>query len=288
MSTTTRATARTTTAATARTAALDAVPTPPTSQPTTQPTTPHDRADALLLLALSAADERDAESLRDEAVLLTLDLPEQVARRYAGRGIEHDDLVQVGRLGLVKAAAGYRAGIGSCFAAYAMPTISGEVKRHFRDCGWSVRPPRRLQEVRALLGAEEEQLAQQLHRTPTRHEVAERLGIDPSEVTSAKLCGSAYSAVSLDEPDDRGAARVEVFAQESADIDRMLSLSALQTALGVLTDRELLILRLRFVEERTQSEIGRVLGVSQMQVSRLLTSILATLREGLADPAYAA
>ena len=269
-----------TTGAPARTTLRDAVP--------AAPITPHDQAEALLLRALSAADERAAEALREEAVVLTLDLPEQVARRYAGRGIDHDDLVQVGRLGLVKAAAGYRAGVGSCFAAYAMPTISGEVKRHFRDCGWSVRPPRRLQEVRALLGAEEEELTQQLHRTPTRDELADGLGIDSDEVTLARLCGSAYSTVSLDQPDDRGGARVDAFADESADIDRMLSLSSLRTALAVLTDRERLIIRLRFVEERTQSEIGRVLGVSQMQVSRLLTAILTTLREGLAEPAHAA
>jgi RNA polymerase sigma-B factor len=249
---------------------------------------PHDRAELLLQHALGTVDPAEAEALRDEAVLLMLDLPEQVARRYAGRGIEHDDLVQVGRLGLVKAAAGYRPGMGSCFAAYAMPTVSGEVKRHFRDCGWSVRPPRRLQEVRALLGAEEEQLTQRLHRIPTRDEVAAELGLEPDEVTLAKLCGSAYSAVSLDAPDDRGAARVDAFADESHDIDRMLSLSSLRAALAVLTDRERLIIRLRFVEERTQSEIARVLGVSQMQVSRLLTAILATLREGLTDAAYAA
>lgn len=250
--------------------------------------TPHDRAEALLLHALSVSDPSEAEALRDEAVMLTLDLPEQVARRYSGRGIEHDDLVQVGRLALVKAVAGYRAGVGSCFAAYAMPTISGEVKRHFRDCGWSVRPPRRLQEVRALLGREEEQLIQELHRLPTTDEVADGLGLDADEVTLARLCGSAYSAVSLDVPAAGGGARVDVVADESNDIDRMLSLSSLGTALAGLTERERLIIRLRFVEERTQSEIGRVLGVSQMQVSRLLTAILATLREGLTDSAHAA
>lgn len=271
MPTTTRATARTT----------------PFHEPPTAALTPHERADLLLQHALDVDDPAEAETMRDEAVLLTLDLPDQVARRYAGRGIDHDDLVQVGRLGLVKAAAGYRSGVGSCFAAYAMPTISGEVKRHFRDCGWSVRPPRRLQEVCALLGAEEEQLTQQLHRTPTRDEVADWLAIDRDEVTLARLCGSAYSAVSLDEPDDRGGARVDALADESADIDRMLVLSSLRTALAVLTERERLIIRLRFVEERTQSEIGRVLGVSQMQVSRLLTAILATLREGLAEPTAA-
>jgi RNA polymerase sigma-B factor len=252
------------------------------------PLSPHDRAEALLQRALSTTDAAEAEALRDEAVLLTLDLPEQVARRYTGRGIDHDDLVQVGRLGLVKAAAGYRAGVGSCFAAYAMPTITGEVKRHFRDCGWSVRPPRRLQEVRALLGAEEEQLTQRLHRLPTRDEVADELGLDRAEVTRAKLCGSAYSAVSLDVPAEHGGALLDTVADESSDIDRMLILSSLRTVLSVLTERERLIIRLRFVDERTQSEIGRILGVSQMQVSRLLASILATLRAGLSDAAYAA
>lgn len=253
-----------------------------------EPLTPLDRAETLLQRALATHDPDEAESLRDEAVLLALDLPEQVARRYSGRGIDHDDLVQVGRLGLVKAAAGYRPGVGSCFAAYATPTITGEVKRHFRDCGWSVRPPRRLQEVRALLGAEEEQLTHHLHRLPTRDEVADGLGLDPGEVTRAKLCGSAYSAVSLDVPAEHGGALIDIVADESGDIDRMLSLSSLREVLAELTERDRLIIRLRFVEERTQSEIGRVLGVSQMQVSRLLTALLATLREGLADPAYAA
>ena len=249
---------------------------------------PHERADSLLLQALSSSDPREAESLRDEAVLLTLDLPDKVARRYRGRGIDYDDLVQMGRVGLVKAALGYRAGVGSGFVSYAMPTISGEVKRHFRDCGWAVRPPRRLQEVRALLGSDEELLTQSLHRWPTTDEMAEALGLDPHEVSLAKQCGSAYSTLSLDLPDERGRSRADSVADESAEIEQMLWLSSLRSVLVLLTEREQLILRLRFVEERTQSEIGNVLGVSQMQVSRLLTSILARLRQALGDPAVAA
>jgi RNA polymerase sigma-B factor len=237
---------------------------------------------------LASSDPREVEALRDEAVLLTLDLPDQVARRYSGRGIDHDDLVQVGRLGLVKAARGYRAGVGHGFVSYAMPTISGEVKRHFRDCGWAVRPPRRLQEVRALLGAQEEQLTQSLRRSPTTDEVAEGLGLDPREVTLAKQCGSAYSALSLDLPDERGGSRADAVADEGAEIEQMLRLSPLRSALGLLTERERLIVRLRFVEDQTQTEIGTALGVSQMQVSRLLTSILGRLRQGLGDEAVAA
>jgi RNA polymerase sigma-B factor len=247
----------------------------------------HDEAELLLQEALECDDPARAEALRDEAVLLTLDLPEQVARRYSGRGIDHEDLVQVARLGLVKAAAGYKPGVGSCFTAYALPTISGEVKRYFRDYGWAVRPPRRLQEVRSLLTAQEERLTQSLQRVPTCDELADALGLDRDEVTRARLCGSAYSAVSLDS-DDRDGHWLDAVADESADVDRMLSLNALRMALGMLTERERHIIRLRFVEERTQAEIGRVLGVSQMQVSRLLASILSRLREGLTDSARAA
>jgi RNA polymerase sigma-B factor len=247
----------------------------------------HARAECLLVEALTSG-RTEAESLRDEAVLLTLDLPEQVARRYRGRGIDHDDLVQVGRMALVKAALGYRPGVGSSFVAYAMPTISGEVKRHFRDCGWSVRPPRRLQEVRALLSAEDERLTQVLRRSPTTDEVADALGLDRVEASLARQCGSAYRALSLDMPDDGGRSLVDEVTDESGDIERMLRLRSVRKVLEVLTEREQLIVRLRFVEDQTQTEIGMPLGVSQMQVSRLLTSILGRLRQGLGDAAVAA
>ena len=250
--------------------------------------TDHERADVLLEEA-EASEDRDREVLlRQEAVLLTLDLPERVARRYRGRGIDFDDLVQVGRLALVKAAQGYRTGCGHGFVAYAMPTISGEVKRHFRDCGWAVRPPRRLQEVRAELAVEEARLTQRLQRDPTMAELADTLGVESSEITRARECGAAYWTVSLDLPADHDGSRVELVADESSDIERLLRHRSVRQALASLTDRERTIVHLRFVEERTQSEIGEVLGVSQMQVSRLLTSILARLRQGMTDGAFAA
>ena len=153
---------------------------------------------------------------------MTLDLPERVARRYRGRGIDFDDLVQVGRLALVKAAQGYRTGCGHGFVAYAMPTISGEVKRHFRDCGWAVRPPRRLQEVRAELAVEEARLTQRLQRDPTMAELADTLGVESSEITRARECGAAYWTVSLDLPADHQGSQVELVADESSDIERLL------------------------------------------------------------------
>ena len=169
----------------------------------TPPVAPHDRAEVLPQRATEATDPHEAETLRDEAVLLTLDLPEQVVSRCSGRGIDHDDLVQVGRLGLVKAAAGYRPGLSGCFAAYAMPTVSGEVKRHFRDCGWSVRPPRRLQKFGALMTAQEEQLTHRLHRFSTSDEVADALGLDRDEDARAKLCRSALAGLGRGTATDR-------------------------------------------------------------------------------------
>ena len=250
--------------------------------------TDHERVDVLLEEA-EACEDRDRElRLRQEAVLLTLDLPERVARRYRGRGIDFDDLVQVGRLALVKAAQGYRTGCGHGFVAYAMPTISGEVKRHFRDFGWAVRPPRRLQEVRAELAVVEARLTQRLRRDPTIAELADTLGVESSDITRARECGAAYWTVSLDLPADHDGSRVELVADESSDIERLLRHRSVRHALASLTDRERTIVHLRFVEERTQSEIGEVLGVSQMQVSRLLASILARLREGMTDGGFAA
>src|ERR687890_1346922 len=132
--------------------------------PPAPPQDPHRRADELLAEAVTCSDPCRAAALRQEAVMLTLDVADRVARRYLGRGIDYDDLVQVGRMALVKAAAAYRPDRGSGFVPYALPTVSGEVKRHFRDCAWLVRPPRRLQEARALLTSQEETLRQALHR----------------------------------------------------------------------------------------------------------------------------
>lgn len=240
-----------------------------------------------------AADARECddlprcERLRREAIVLTLDLADSVALRYRGRGIDSEDLLQVGRMALVKAAHGYRQGVGSSFAAYAVPTIAGEIKRHFRDCGWAVRPPRRLQELRALLAAEEDQLRHRLQREPSTHELAAALGLDPAEVREARACAAAYRAVSLDLPSgDR--TRIDVVDVEADHVEELTSRDALAHAITTLSDRERLIVRLRFVEERTQSEIGQTLGVSQMQVSRLLTGILARLRADLGDSALAA
>jgi RNA polymerase sigma-B factor len=142
--------------------------------------------------------------------------------------------------------------------------------------------------VRADLTSEQERLTHDLHRDPTTAELADALGVAPEEVTRARECSAAYRAVSLDVPHEPGSSPVEVVARESSDVDRLLQLASVVQALTELTERERRIIHLRFVEDRTQSEIGAVLGVSQMQVSRLLGAILARLRHGLDETGRAA
>lgn len=248
----------------------------------------HERAEALLVEAQGTTDPERAEELQRQAVVLTLDLADSVASRYRGRGIDTEDLVQVARMALVKAAHGFRQGCGSSFAAYAVPTISGEVKRHFRDCGWAVRPPRRLQELRAQLTSEEDQLRHRLLREPSIGELARALGLERGEILEARACSAAYRAVSLDAPVVGGRPAIDLVEHDGDHVESLARRDALAQAVAQLSERERLIIHLRFVEEQTQSEIGLALGVSQMQVSRLLSGILARLRAHLSDPVLAA
>lgn len=151
----------------------------------------HDRAEELLAQRARSDDEGRRTRLLHEAVLLTMDLPETVARRFANHGIEIDDLLQVARLALVKAAHGYDPERESNFAAYAVPTITGELKRHFRDHAWALRPPRRLQELRAQVIREEDRLRQALRREPTTTEIASSLSLACAQVREALQCSAA-------------------------------------------------------------------------------------------------
>jgi RNA polymerase sigma-B factor len=231
-------------------------------------------------------DVRDDLPLDEAAVqavvLLNLGLADGIAGRYLGRGIDREDLVQVARLGLVKAVRRFRPGLGQSFAGFAAPTISGEIKRHFRDTGWVVRPPRRLQELGARLRHVEKELEQQLHRRPTNAELASALGVEPADVHAAREAASSFHALSLDVPATIGHAHAEGSLEEVEDpfsaIDNDAWLSA---ALADISERERLVLRLRFVDLLTQSEIATQIGVSQMQVSRILRGTLHRLRNRL-------
>ena len=237
-----------------------------------------------------SCNDLERRRLQHEVVLLNLALADAIAARYIGRGIDKDDLVQVGRLGLLKAVMGYNPGKGTGFTAYATPTISGEVKRYFRDHAWMVRPPRHLQELHTELSSVEPNLWQRLNRVPSTGELADALGITPGELSDARLARSGYTALSLDapthaRPDRSRADSCRSLSDDLADeVDPYAQVERaglLGPALAALTDRQRNIIGLRFVEGQTQQEIGRRLGVSQMQVSRLLVGILKRLRDDL-------
>jgi RNA polymerase sigma-B factor len=238
-----------------------------------------------LFRRLSVASEHEAEHLVEEITLLYLDLCTRMAARYDGRGIEHDDLVQVARLALVKAIRRYEPGHAPSFAAYAVPTISGELKRWFRDRGWVVRPPRRLQELRANVNTTRAALEQQSGRTPSDAQVADALGATVDDVREVDVAATGFSPLSLDcSPADDDRPGLETYlacddhALESAD-DRV----CLTEALTELDDEERELLLMRYVEGMTQREIGDARGISQMQVSRTLRRITVRLHDHLVD-----
>lgn len=220
---------------------------------------------------------------RDALVNAHLGLAEHLARRFANRGEPLDDLVQVASIGLLKAIDRFEPDRGLVFSTFATPTIVGELKRHFRDKGWSVRVPRRVQELHLRLGAVVEDLTQQLGRSPTLGEIAAAASSTEEQVLEALDASHAYRARSIDAPagdDDEGDAALSARLGED---DPRLATSELRAELSpllaVLPNRERIILHMRFFEGRTQSEIAVHLGISQMQVSRLLARSLVRLRE---------
>jgi len=224
------------------------------------------------------ASTRDPR-LRDRLVEDHLGLAHQLARRFANRGETHDDLVQVASLGLINAVDRFDPDRGFEFSTFATRTVLGELKRHFRDKGWAVRAPRRVQELYLELGTAADSLAQELGHPPTVLELAERTGATEEAVLEAMEAGQGYRATSIDAPDRRDG----TIASRLGDVDTGFVGSedhqVLEEALETLPEREQVILRLRFVDGLTQYEIADRIGVSQMHVSRLLTASIAHLRE---------
>lgn len=233
----------------------------------------------------SSRTAEESEQVVEQIVLLYLDLCTTMAGRYDGRGVEHDDLVQVARLALVKAIRRYEPGHAPSFAAYAVPTISGELKRWFRDRGWVVRPPRRLQELRADLQAVRAELEQALGATPTDADLAEAVGATVDEVREAASAATGFRPLSLDcSPADEDRPGLSTFL--AADDEEMQAADdrvCLTEALTELDDDERELLLMRYVEGMTQREIGEARGVSQMQVSRTLRRITVRLHDHLAE-----
>ena len=237
------------------------------------------------------ADEDLRQALLDQAIELNLGIAHSIASRFRGRGVEPDDLDQVAYLGLVKAARSYRPGTDTPFLAYAVPTIRGEVKRYFRDCSWTVRIPRRLQELQGSIAAVRPRLVQELQRDPTMEELAEEIGAEVAEVEAAIGADGCFSVLSLDRPiDGESTANLAdtIADDEASPFEQTEAVAVLEPVLSDLAPRERKILELRFVEGHTQADIGAEIGVSQMQVSRLLRGILDRLRDRIEPPATAA
>lgn len=237
------------------------------------------RTSVLLARRDAASCPAAKADLEEQVVRLNLGLADGIANRYCGRGVERDDLVQVARLGLVKAVHRFHSDRGVAFPAFATPTITGEVKRHFRDHGWAVRPPRRLQELHARVGPTSRDLEQRLHRPPTAPELASELGVAASELDLAQEAATAFTTLSFDyQPSDDSPSLSQVLPAEGDDLDLVEDRVALSAAIALLTRREQTVVAMRFGQDLTQAEIAQHLGVSQMQVSRILTRLLAQLK----------
>ncbi|HSI92301.1 MAG TPA: RNA polymerase sigma factor SigF [Jiangellaceae bacterium] len=242
----------------------------------------------MLLQQLGSLGEDDPRRrvTRDRLVTLHLPLVEHLARRFRNRGEPYDDLVQVATIGLIKAIDRYDPERGVEFSTYATPTIVGEIKRWFRDKGWAIRVPRRLQEMRLAIGTATATLTQDLGRSPTVSELAQQIGASEDEILEGLESASAYSTLSLDAPDGLDGDGPAVLSNLGKEDEAMLDVEnreALKPLLSRLTDRERRILMLRFFAGMTQSQIAGEVGISQMHVSRLLARTLAKLREGLLE-----
>jgi RNA polymerase sigma-B factor len=235
------------------------------------------------LATLEKGDPR-RERLREILVEEHLPLVRHFARRFSNRGEPFDDLLQVGTLGLIAAIDRFDPTRGVEFLSFAVPTITGEIKRHFRDQGWSVRVPRRLQELHLSLNAAVGELAQKNGRAPTPSELAEHLRIPRAEVLEGLAVANAYRSSSLDERlsgDDDSPTLAATLGEEDAALEGVEYRESLQPLLATIPARERRILILRFFGNMTQSQIAADIGISQMHVSRLLSQTLAKLREGL-------
>jgi RNA polymerase sigma-B factor len=230
----------------------------------------------------ASGSEPSRLAARDGLVALHLPLVEHCARRFRNRGEPYEDLVQVGTIGLIKSIDRFELNRGVEFSTYATPTIIGEIKRHFRDKGWAIRVPRRLQELRMQIGAATAELTQALGRSPTPRELADALSCSVEEIVEGIESSNAYSTLSLDATDDAGedggVSMLEMMGLDDEELEQIEIRESIKPLLEALPSREKRILLLRFFKNKTQSEIAVEIGVSQMHVSRLLSRTLDQLR----------
>jgi RNA polymerase sigma-B factor len=224
---------------------------------------------------------------RDEVAARMLPLARSLARRYANKGEPLDDLEQVACVGLIKAIDRFDLSREVRFATYAVPTIAGELKRHFRDRGWMMRVPREVQELSGRIGVVRERLVHDLARTPTVTELARATATDEDRVVEALAAAEAYRTLSLDQPFQDGTGPLEAIGDDDLGFERAEARAMLADGLHELAPREREIVRLRFFEGLTQREIAEQIGISQMHVSRLIRRTVQQLRDRIAVPAAA-
>ncbi|MGW0837281.1 RNA polymerase sigma factor SigF [Streptomyces prunicolor] len=232
--------------------------------------------------------------VRNTLIEMNLSLVRYAAARFRSRSNnEMEDIVQVGTIGLIKAIDRFELSRQVEFTSFAVPYIVGEIKRFFRDTSWAVHVPRRLQEARVELAKATEELRSRLGRTPTTRELSELMCLTEEEVIEARKASNGYTSASLDAAlsPDAGAegetVLADVIGSDDPGLELVDDLSSLAPLIAELDERERKIIHMRYVEERTQAEIGEELGISQMHVSRLISRMLRRLRAGLLDPAVA-
>jgi RNA polymerase sigma-B factor len=239
----------------------------------------------LFLRAASTDTDAERQRLLEEVIVLHVGLAHAEASRYRSRGVPLDDLRQVAALALTKATRGYDVNAGHDFLSYAVPTIRGELRKYFRDHGWMIRPPRRIQELQARINVAEHELSNRLGRSPQPVEIADHLGECTESVIEALASDGCFVPASLDHPASSDGATtlgdLRPFEDESQHASEARLL--LRPVLRRLGERDRQILAMRFYEGLTQREIADRIGVTQMQVSRLLTRILGQLRSGVGD-----
>ena len=246
------------------------------------------RRSAELFAALrdGSAPEPARDEAREDLVHLHLPLVEHCARRFRNRGEPFEDLVQVGTIGLLKSIDRFDLERGVEFSTYATPTIIGEIKRYFRDKGWAIKVPRRLQELRMQITTTTAELTQNLGRSPTPRELAERIGCTVEEIIEGMESSNAYATLSLDATDDgeeTGGSMLDALGIEDPDLEHVEVRESIKPMLDQLDPREKRILVLRFFKNMTQTQIAEEIGISQMHVSRLLTRTLDQMRVAMQD-----
>jgi len=241
--------------------------------------------DESLTEAATATGTHERQAALARVILANLGVARSLAAQFRDRGMAAEDLEQVAYVALVAAANRFDTSAGGDFLSFAVPTIRGEIRRHFRDFGWTVRPPRRVQEIHLQVLATKDRLGRERGRVPTVAELAEVLGESPQHVAESLMLDGCYSPTSLDQPLASGSGTIGDLIRATEDPHEAAEARAmLAPHVRVLADRDRDILRLRFIDGLTQQEIGERLGVTQTQVSRILSRILSELREALTVP----